>query len=85
MPGQLTISMLDLLLTVHIADADRGSLTMTPSVRLYELAQHAVVAFNGTEEILIMSTDLRASEPTEVVEVIPLPSEPVVSEGDGLC
>lgn len=37
---------------------------------------------NGQEEILLLPTDLRASEATEVLEVIPLPSEPEVKKGD---
>lgn len=62
--------------------ADRGSIPINPVVDIYEPVQRAVIAFNGEEEILILSTDLRASDSTEVLEVIPLPSEPTVSEGD---
>jgi hypothetical protein len=41
-----------------------------------------MIAWNGSEEILLLTTDLYASESTKVLEVIPLPSEPVVKEGD---
>jgi hypothetical protein len=41
-----------------------------------------MIAWNGDEEILLLSTDLRASEPTKVLEVIPLPAEPKVTKGD---
>jgi len=41
-----------------------------------------MIAWNGKEEILLLTTDLKASEPTKVLEVIPLPSEPVVKKGD---
>jgi len=41
-----------------------------------------MIAWNGKEEILLLTTDLKASEPTRVLEVIPLPSEPLVKKGD---
>jgi len=41
-----------------------------------------MIAWNGQEEILLLTTDLKASEPTNVLEVIPLPTEPVVKKGD---
>jgi len=65
--------------TVH---ADRGSIPFKPDVRIFEPIQRAMIAWNGEEEILLLSTDLRASEPTQVLEVLPLPSEPVVKKGD---
>lgn len=49
---------------------------------IYEPAQNAVIAWNGKEEILVLATDLKASRPTKVLEVLPLPSEPVVTRGD---
>lgn len=62
--------------------ADRGSIPFKPDVRIFEPIQRALIAWNGEEEILLLSTDLRASEPTQVLEVLPLPSEPVVKKGD---
>ncbi len=62
--------------------ADRGSIPFKPNVKIFEPNQRAMIAWNGTEEILLLSTDLRASEPTQVLEVLPLPSEPVVTKGD---
>lgn len=62
--------------------ADRGSIPFKPNVRIFEPNQRAMIAWNGNEEILLLSTDLKASEPTKVLEVIPLPSEPVVKKGD---
>jgi len=49
---------------------------------IFEPAQNAVIAWNGREEILVLTTDLKASKPTKVLEVLPLPSEPVVTRGD---
>jgi hypothetical protein len=62
--------------------ADMGSISFKPKVKIFEPKQRAFIAWNGTEQILILSTDLRASAPTKVLEVIPLPAEPKVSEGD---
>ncbi|MCK4525832.1 DUF2330 domain-containing protein [candidate division WOR-3 bacterium] len=62
--------------------ADRGSIPFKPNVKIFEPTQRAMIAWNGQEEILLLSTDLKASEPTRVLEVIPLPSEPVVKKGD---
>ncbi len=64
------------------AYADRGSIPFEERVQIFEPVQRALIAWNGTEEILLLSTDLRASAPTKVLEVIPLPSEPKVKEGD---
>ena len=51
-------------------------------VQVFEPNQNALIAWNGKEEILILSTDLRASEPTKVLEVMPFPSQPTVKAGD---
>jgi hypothetical protein len=62
--------------------ADRGSIPFTHGVQIFEPMQRALIAWNGEEEILLLSTDLRASEPTKVLEVLPLPAEPKVTKGD---
>lgn len=67
---------------IQVSYADRGSISFKPNVKIFEPTQRAMIAWNGTEEILLLSTDLKASEATEVLEVIPLPSEPTVKKGD---
>jgi hypothetical protein len=64
------------------ASGDCGGIPFKPHVQVFEPDQRAVIAYNGREEILLLSTDLRASEPTKVLQVLPLPSEPKVSKGD---
>lgn len=71
-----------LLFAAAQAAADCGSIPFKPGVRVFEPKQRAMIAFNGRQELLLLSTDLRASEPTKVLEVLPLPSEPKVSKGD---
>ena len=58
--------------------ADRGSIPFIPGVDIFEPSQDALIAWNGEEEILILSTELYASEPTKVLQVLPLPTEPTV-------
>jgi hypothetical protein len=62
--------------------ADRCIIPIKPHVQIFEPNQRAMIAWNGEEEILLLSTDLRASEPTQVLEVLPLPAEPQVKKGD---
>jgi hypothetical protein len=71
-----------LVLVSMPAAADRGSIPFEPGVEITEPTQRAFVTWNGQEEILVLSTDLRASRPTKVLEVIPFPAEPKVTKGD---
>jgi hypothetical protein len=61
---------------------DRCMIPVNPNVKIFEPNQRAVIAWNGEEEILLLSTDVSASESTTVLEVLPLPSEPQVKKGD---
>jgi len=45
-------------------------------VSVYEPGQKAIIAWDGREEILILSTDVVSSMETLVVEMLPLPSNP---------
>lgn len=70
-----------LLLSISLF-ADRGSIPFDPYVKVFEPTQRAMIAWNGEEEILLLTTNMRASDSTEVLEVLPLPNEPVVKKGD---
>lgn len=61
--------------------ADKGGFSPEKE-RVSESAQKAVVAWNGTDEILMLSTDLNSSKKSEVVELMPLPSNPTISRGE---
>jgi hypothetical protein len=50
-------------------------------VSVFEPKQRAIVLWNGVEEILLLSTDQRATRESAVLEVIPLPAEPKVQLG----
>jgi len=58
--------------------ADRGMIPVEPEVSIYEPGQKAILAWNGYEEIMILSTDVSSSQQTLVLEILPLPSKPVV-------
>jgi hypothetical protein len=62
--------------------ADMGSIPFDPMAKIQEPNQRALIACNGEEEILILSTDLQADRATKVLEVMPLPSEPAVTNAD---
>lgn len=50
--------------------------------RVSETGQKAIIAWNGTYEILMLSTDVNSSKESEVVEIMPLPSNPTISKGE---
>jgi len=61
--------------------ANRGMINIGPKeVNIQESVQNAIVAWNGDEEVIILSTDVQSSQPTLVLEVLPLPSNPVKVE-----
>ena len=47
------------VLTARFAAADCTGIPIKPGVKLFEPTQRAAIAFNGEEEILLLSTDLR--------------------------
>src|SRR5512140_110581 len=78
----LSVSSLLLMAGVVAVRADRGAIPFRPEVTIFEPTQRALIAWNGEEEILLLSTDLRASRATKVLEVMPFPAEPRVKKGD---
>ena len=78
----LSLSSLMIVAAARPALADRGAIPFHPGVTIFEPTQRALIAWNGDEEILILSTDLRASRATKVLEVMPFPAEPRVKKGD---
>ncbi|MEO0185805.1 MAG: DUF2330 domain-containing protein, partial [candidate division WOR-3 bacterium] len=70
------------ILPFAILFADRGLIPFNPGVTIFEPNQRAIIAWNGEEEILLLSTDLSASDSTMALEILPLPSEPKVKKGD---
>lgn len=70
------------LLVATPLSANRGHIPFERDVQIFEPNQRAMIAWNGLEEILLLSTDMRANKATQVLEVLPLPTEPKVKKGD---
>lgn len=71
----LVLSCLVALLALPAVAADMGFVPPA-GVSVYEPGQKAIVAWNGEQEVLILSVDILADNNTWVLEVIPLPSQP---------
>lgn len=76
----LFIIFLLIIILAPAVSADRGSIPFIKDIAIFEPNQDALIAWNGEEEILILSTKLYASQPTKVLQVLPLPSEPEVKK-----
>jgi peptidoglycan hydrolase-like protein with peptidoglycan-binding domain len=63
--------------------ADGGMMIWPPKVHLNQSAQNAIVAWNGQEEIIILSNDIESDESVTALRMVPLPSKPSdIKEGD---
>jgi hypothetical protein len=77
----LLLLLLVVSLPLQPVSADRGLITH-PHASVEESGQTAIVAWNGQEEVLILSTDVKSAHATSVLEILPLPSLPTkVEEG----
>ena len=61
------------------AFADTGAIVPKGDITLTEPGQKAIVLFNGSEEVLILGTDIAASKDAVALRFIPFPAEPSVS------
>jgi len=71
------------LFLANTAFADKGPIILSEGVSLSQESQKAIILHNTTEEILILGTEMRAEQETEILEFIPFPSEPQVSLAEG--
>lgn len=70
--------LLAVLPALPAATADMGQISVYDA-RVSESAQKAIILHNGTEEVLILGTDLNAERDTAILRFIPFPAEPRVS------
>jgi hypothetical protein len=70
------LSLFLLVPSVLVVSADRGMIPVIPDVSIFEPGQKAIIAWNGHEEILILSTDVLSTYNTTTLEILPLPSIP---------
>lgn len=70
------------LILPAFSSADRGLMAWPPEIHLDQSAQNAIVAWDGSEEIIVLSSNIKSSNEATVLEILPLPSEPSkVEEG----
>ena len=67
------------------AFADCGIIMPDVDINVSEPAQRAIIAYNGLEELLILQTDVKASDDEKVVQFMPLPSKPRASLASEDC
>ncbi|MCK4352546.1 DUF2330 domain-containing protein [candidate division WOR-3 bacterium] len=71
-----------IIFMASLASADKGMIPISmPNISIYEPGQKAIIGWNGKKEIMILSVDARADTECKVLEILPLPSEPVVDSG----
>ena len=76
-------SLLSIFMLSFLLFADEGFIPLGKiDISIYEPGQRAVILWNGKKEVLIISTDIKASENTKVLTILPLPAEPKISKGD---
>ena len=77
----LLISFL-ILVFPSLASTDGGMVIWPPTIHLDQSAQNAIVAWNGDEEIIILSINIESSANATALRIIPLPSNPLeIKEG----
>ena len=76
------LSIIITLVSVSMCFGNRGMMPINPNIKIFEPTQRAMIAWNGSKEILLLSTDISASDSTMLLEVLPLPAEPEVKKGD---
>lgn len=78
----LTILIPLILIIPGFAFADMGVVVWPPEIRLDQSAQNAIVAWNGEEEIIILSVDVESAGKTTALRILPLPANPTeIKEG----
>jgi hypothetical protein len=78
---RLTAFLTAVLLTGPVI-ADMGSIPFERTAKVLEPNQRALIACDGKEQILILTTDLQSDQETKVLEIMPLPSEPTITKAD---
>jgi len=82
----LLLILLCLAIPALPAGADHGGIPLNRHVTFDEQAQNAIVAWNGDEEVLILSTEVSSAAEGKLLEFLPHPSRPKsMTEGDFHC
>lgn len=74
---------LERLFTLELLPTGEKNVKFDPlDVVVYEPGQRGIILWNGEEQILLLSTEIKTNMPTSILEVIPFPAEPSVKLGD---
>lgn len=72
-----------MFITISPVAGDRGVMVPSIDIRVFEPEQKAIIAWNGSMETLIISTNVNAAENSTAIEILPLPSDPCkIKAGD---
>lgn len=69
------------ILPLHNVSGDGGMLPLTYTW-LYQPSQNAIVAWDGTEEILILSTNIMGGANATAIQILPFPTYPEIKRGN---
>ena len=76
LPIVLTCAISVMFITISPVAGDRGVMIPSIDIPVFEPEQKAIIAWNGSMETLIISTDVNAAENSTALEILPLPSNP---------
>jgi len=62
--------------------ADGCWISLKKDVSVYGPGQKAIIAWNGSEEVLILSVDVWSTKDSPILRIIPLPSKPDIEKGN---
>lgn len=72
-----------MFITISPVAGDRGVMVPSIYIPVFEPEQKAIIAWNGSMETLIISTNVNAAENSTAIEILPLPSNPCkIKAGD---
>ena len=78
----LSLAVLCTVIAFPFAAADHGGISYDSGVMFDEKAQNAIIAWNGREEMLVLTTDVRSDNSGRLLEFLPLPACPrSITEG----
>lgn len=75
----ILLAVVAVLVLINCAAADKGPVLWQKDVTLTQESQKAIIIHNGTEEVLVLGTEMKATAAIDLLEFIPFPSEPKVS------
>jgi hypothetical protein len=57
-------------------------ISLSPSISVYEPGQKAILAWNGEKEVMILSTNVKGTGNSKVLEIVPFYNKPEIEEAN---